>query len=89
MICAPRGMFDRDVVTGAGTVEKDGRSAEEFTAELEDAAARAAALAAALRSRTARAVPADLLAGRLRLPGDLPQPMTVTPRLRRGPPVDR
>jgi RecB family exonuclease len=44
-----RGIFRRDVVVG-GVVATDGREAEELDAELDDAATRAVALAAALRS---------------------------------------
>lgn len=49
----PRGLFDRDAVGDAGAVDamdRDGRAAQEFTAELDDAVTRATAVATELRS---------------------------------------
>jgi len=45
-----RGMFLDGTQPGAGAVAKDARSPDEFAAALDDAGARAVALAAALRS---------------------------------------
>jgi ATP-dependent helicase/DNAse subunit B len=46
----PRGMFRTGAGAGSATMEKDGRSAEEFATELDDGMARATAVAAALRA---------------------------------------
>ncbi|MEO6859649.1 MAG: PD-(D/E)XK nuclease family protein [Solirubrobacteraceae bacterium] len=46
----PRGMFRSGAGAGSATMDRDGRSAEEFAAELDDAMTRATALAAALRA---------------------------------------
>ncbi len=46
----PRGMFRSGAGTGSATMEKDGRSAPEFAAELDDAITRATSVAAALQA---------------------------------------
>jgi hypothetical protein len=43
-------MFRTGAGAGSATMEKDGRSAEEFATELDDGMARATAVAAALRA---------------------------------------
>ena len=72
-----RGMFVEGAQAGGCTVGNDARDRDEFAAALDVAGARAVALAAALRCGSGDAVPADVLARRLRVSGDLPQPMTA------------
>ena len=66
-------------------VDRDGRTAEELEEVLRDAARAGGGAGGAAAQRRARAVPADLLARRLPLPGDLPQPMIALDAAPDGP----
>jgi RecB family exonuclease len=65
----PRGMFRSDAGTGSATMEKDGRSAEEFAAELDDAITRATSVAAALRAGQLTPCPQTCSRGGCAYPG--------------------
>ncbi len=69
-----RGIHLKDAPVGARVFANDARSEQDLDEELDDAAARALALAARLAGRRARAVPGDVLARRMPVPGHLLEP---------------
>ena len=80
-ICAPAGSSSRARPSAAPWSPPTAAPRRSSTQMLADAAERAVALAASLRAGALEPVPAELLARRLRVPGDLPQPVSVSPPL--------
>ncbi len=72
----PRGVYERGVDVGSRATDRDARDPEELAEVLADAARPGGPDRGATAARRAPAVPGDVRAGRLPVPGDLPGHVT-------------